>query len=81
MSDVKHCRLLILGSPCQLGAGGHLCGTRQSQPVLVTGIEQGGQLMTTTEVENWPGGDETPGTAADGNMRRHAGTVRYGNYS
>lgn len=56
MSTPKHCRLLILGS----GPAGYtaaIYATRANlKPVLITGIEQGGQLMTTTEVENWPGG-------------------------
>ncbi|WJW74383.1 thioredoxin-disulfide reductase [Thiohalobacter sp. IOR34] len=56
MSDSKHCRLLILGS----GPAGYTAAIYAAranlQPVLVTGLEQGGQLMTTTEIENWPGG-------------------------
>lgn len=55
MSNPKHCSLLILGS----GPAGYTAavyGARANlKPVLVTGLEQGGQLMTTTEVENWPG--------------------------
>ena len=51
----RHCRLLILGS----GPAGYTAAVYASRanlsPVLVTGIEQGGQLMTTTEVDNWPG--------------------------
>ncbi len=56
MSETKHCRLLILGS----GPAGYTAAIYAARanlkPVLVTGLEQGGQLMTTTEVENWPGG-------------------------
>ncbi|MBU1190219.1 MAG: thioredoxin-disulfide reductase [Gammaproteobacteria bacterium] len=56
MSTPKHCRLLILGS----GPAGYTAAIYAARanlkPVLVTGLEQGGQLMTTTEVENWPGG-------------------------
>lgn len=55
MSETKHCRLLILGS----GPAGYTASLYAARanlsPVLVTGIEQGGQLMTTTDVDNWPG--------------------------
>ncbi|RZO22528.1 MAG: thioredoxin-disulfide reductase [Candidatus Thioglobus sp.] len=55
MGTTRHSRLLILGS----GPAGYTAAVYASRanlsPVLVTGIEQGGQLMTTTEVDNWPG--------------------------
>ena len=55
MNETKHCRLLILGS----GPAGYTAALYAARanlsPVLVTGIEQGGQLMTTTDVDNWPG--------------------------
>jgi len=55
MTDVKHCRLLILGS----GPAGYTASLYAARanlsPVLITGIEQGGQLTTTTDVDNWPG--------------------------
>ena len=55
MSDAKHCRLLILGS----GPAGYTAAVYAARanlkPVLITGLEQGGQLTTTTEVDNWPG--------------------------
>ena len=58
MSDIKHCRLLILGS----GPAGYSAAVYAARanlnPVLVTGMEQGGQLMTTTDVDNWPGDNE-----------------------
>ncbi|NNF16830.1 MAG: FAD-dependent oxidoreductase, partial [Gammaproteobacteria bacterium] len=55
MSDTEHFKLLVLGS----GPAGYTAGLYAARanlkPGLVTGLEQGGQLMTTTEVENWPG--------------------------
>lgn len=55
MSDTRHCRLLILGS----GPAGYTASLYAARanlsPVLITGMEQGGQLMTTTDVDNWPG--------------------------
>ena len=73
MSDTKHCRLLILGS----GPAGYTAAVYAAranlEPVLVTGLEQGGQLMTTTEVDNWPGGEEgLTGPELMENMRKHA---------
>jgi len=54
MASTKHCRLLILGS----GPAGYTAAVYAARanlaPVLVTGVEQGGQLMTTTDVDNWP---------------------------
>jgi thioredoxin reductase (NADPH) len=58
MSNPKHCRVLILGS----GPAGYSAGVYAARanlnPVIVTGVEQGGQLMTTTDVDNWPGDAE-----------------------
>ena len=73
MSDERHCRLLILGS----GPAGYTAavyGARANlSPVLLTGIEQGGQLMTTTDVDNWPGDVEgLQGPALMERMRQHA---------
>ena len=55
MSETKHCRLLILGS----GPAGYTAAVYAARanlsPVLITGMEQGGQLTTTTDVDNWPG--------------------------
>jgi len=73
MSDVKHCRLLILGS----GPAGYTAavyGARANlKPVLITGMEQGGQLMTTTDVDNWPGDDQgVQGPDLMERLRKHA---------
>ncbi|BCX81902.1 thioredoxin reductase (NADPH) [Methylomarinovum caldicuralii] len=73
MSEAKHCRLLILGS----GPAGYTAAIYAARanlnPVLVTGLEQGGQLMTTTDVENWPGEpDGVQGPELMERMRRHA---------
>jgi thioredoxin reductase (NADPH) len=73
MSDTKHCKLLILGS----GPAGYTAavyGARANlEPVIITGMEQGGQLMTTTEVDNWPGDVEgLQGPALMERMQKHA---------
>ena len=54
MSNTRHARVLILGS----GPAGYTAAVYAAranlQPMLITGMAQGGQLMTTTEVDNWP---------------------------
>ncbi len=58
MNDVRHSKLIILGS----GPAGYTAALYAARanlsPLLITGIEQGGQLMTTTDVDNWPGDAE-----------------------
>ncbi len=73
MPDTKHARLLILGS----GPAGYTAAVYAARanlkPVMITGIEQGGQLMTTTDVDNWPGdieGLQGPGLME--RMQKHA---------
>jgi thioredoxin reductase (NADPH) len=73
MADVRHSKLLILGS----GPAGYTAavyGSRANlKPTLVTGIEMGGQLTTTTDVDNWPGDDAgVQGPELMEHMRRHA---------
>ena len=73
MSEEKHARLLILGS----GPAGYTAAVYAARanlkPVLITGMEQGGQLTTTTDVDNWPGDDEgVQGPELMERMRKHA---------
>jgi thioredoxin reductase (NADPH) len=73
MSDPRHFRLLILGS----GPAGYTAAIYAAranlQPALITGIEQGGQLTTTTDVENWPGSyPDLQGPALMQQMGAHA---------
>jgi thioredoxin reductase (NADPH) len=73
MSETKHCRLLILGS----GPAGYTAAVYAARanlnPVIITGMEQGGQLTTTTEVDNWPGDHEgVQGPELMDRMLKHA---------
>jgi thioredoxin reductase (NADPH) len=73
MTEVRHSRLLILGS----GPAGYTAAVYAARanlnPVLVTGLEQGGQLTTTTDVDNWPGdNDGVQGPELMERMRKHA---------
>jgi thioredoxin reductase (NADPH) len=73
MSTPQHRRLIILGS----GPAGFTAAVYASRanrkPMLITGLEQGGQLMTTTDVDNWPGDVEgLQGPALMERMQRHA---------
>jgi len=73
MSDTKHHRLVVLGS----GPAGYTAAIYAARanltPVVITGMQQGGQLTTTTEVENWPGGPaELQGPDLMVQMQQHA---------
>ena len=72
MSDTRHTKVLIIGS----GPAGYTAGVYSSramlEPILVQGIEPGGQLTTTTEVENWPGDTEVQGPDLMVRMEAHA---------
>ena len=73
MNSTKHCRLLILGS----GPAGYTAAVYAARanlkPILITGLQQGGQLMTTMEVDNWPGDDAgIMGPQLMERMQRHA---------
>ncbi len=73
MSDIKHCRVLILGSGPAGYAAAVYAARANLDPVMITGIEQGGQLMTTTDVDNWPGDVEgLQGPELMDRMLRHA---------
>jgi len=73
MPDARHARLIILGS----GPAGYTAAVYAARanlkPLLITGLEQGGQLMTTTDVDNWPGGVEgLQGPQLMEQLREHA---------
>ena len=73
MTDIKHARVVILGS----GPAGYSAAVYAARanlnPVLITGVEMGGQLTTTTDVDNWPGDVEgLQGPELMERMRRHA---------
>ena len=72
MSESRHTRVLIIGS----GPAGYTAGVYASRamlsPILVQGMEPGGQLTTTTEVENWPGDTEVQGPDLMVRMEAHA---------
>jgi thioredoxin reductase (NADPH) len=73
MTETIHSRLIILGSgPAGYSAAVYAARANRS-PLLITGVEQGGQLMTTTEVDNWPADvDGVQGPELMDRMRRHA---------
>jgi thioredoxin reductase (NADPH) len=73
MTSIRHSRLIILGSgPAGYSAAVYAARANRT-PLLITGVEQGGQLMTTTDVDNWPGDVEgLQGPALMERMKRHA---------
>ena len=75
MGDTRKTRVLIIGS----GPAGYTAGVYASramlEPILVQGIEPGGQLTTTTEVENWPGDTEVQGPDLMVRMEAHASAM------
>jgi thioredoxin reductase (NADPH) len=73
MTTTRHARLIILGSgPAGYSAAVYAARANRA-PLLITGVEQGGQLMTTTDVDNWPGDVEgLQGPALMERMKRHA---------
>ncbi len=73
MTQPRHCRLLILGSGPAGYAAAVYAARANLSPVLITGVERGGQLMTTTDVDNWPGDVEgLQGPDLMDRMQRHA---------
>ncbi|HEX2139389.1 MAG TPA: thioredoxin-disulfide reductase, partial [Woeseiaceae bacterium] len=72
-SKSRHCRVLILGSGPAGYAAAVYAARANLRPVMVSGMEQGGQLMTTTDVDNWPGDVEgLQGPELMQRMERHA---------
>jgi len=73
MSQSRHCKLLILGSG-PAGYSAAVYGARANlKPVIITGMEKGGQLTTTTDVDNWPGDVEgLQGPELMERMQKHA---------
>jgi len=72
MTGTRHTRVLIIGS----GPAGYTAGVYASRamlnPILIQGIEPGGQLTTTTDVENWPGDSSVQGPELMTRMEEHA---------
>ena len=73
MSDKQHYPLIILGSGPAGWTAAVYAARANLNPVVITGIQQGGQLTTTTDVDNWPGDDEgVQGPELMARMQRHA---------
>ena len=73
MSDIKHCRVLIVGAGPAGYAAAVYAARANLNPVMISGLEEGGQLMTTTDVDNWPGdSDGLQGPDLMARMKAHA---------
>ena len=73
MSDTQHYPLIILGSGPAGWTAAVYAARANLNPVVITGIQQGGQLTTTTDVDNWPGDDQgVQGPELMARMQRHA---------
>jgi glucosaminate ammonia-lyase len=73
MSEVRHSRLIILGSGPAGYSAAVYAARANLKPLLITGMQMGGQLTTTTEVDNWPGDDQgVQGPELMERMRKHA---------
>ena len=73
MSDIKHCRVLIVGAGPAGYAAAVYAARANLNPVMISGLEQGGQLMTPTDVDNWPGdSDGLQGPDLMERMKAHA---------
>ena len=73
MSDTQHYPLIILGSGPAGWTAAVYAARANLNPVVITGIQQGGQLTTTTDVDNWPGDDQgVQGPELMERMQRHA---------
>ena len=73
MSGIKHCRVLIVGAGPAGYAAAVYAARANLNPVMISGLEEGGQLMTTTDVDNWPGdGDGLQGPDLMERMKVHA---------
>ncbi|MFF7705888.1 thioredoxin-disulfide reductase [Pseudomonas sp. NPDC007930] len=73
MSDVRHSRVIILGSGPAGYSAAVYAARANLKPLLITGLQAGGQLTTTTEVDNWPGDVEgLTGPALMERMQKHA---------
>ena len=79
MSHIQHARVIILGSGPAGWTAAVYAARANLKPVLITGMEAGGQLMTTTEVDNWPGAAEgIQGPELMERLQKQAFLLRFG---